>query len=285
MQANYAAAKESMLRLKGTGINMVYTHNYGCEPGADVSFAEILRAADDVGMLLSLSQPHFGRYNWKSPDAERTNGYAQLAEFDVRAVQNHPAVVFYSTSHNTAGYHGDMDPDMIDGISDLCASAAQERIKGALRAEAIINRLDPTRIVYHHAGGNIGTMHSINFYPNMVPIQEMDDWFEHWATAGVKPAFTCEYGAPFTWDWTMYRGRYKGRQEWGSAGGALGDRNAEWNSQFVGDTAYRILDAKRRTSAGKRGSSRLARCGTAGVILTRSARICSSTNTRSTPST
>ena len=33
-------------------------------------------------------------------------------------------------------------------------------------------------------------MHAINFYPNFVPIQELSDWFEHWATEGVKPVFT-----------------------------------------------------------------------------------------------
>ena len=27
-------------------------------------------------------------------------------------------------------------------------------------------------------------MHPINFYPNFVPIQELSDWFEHWATVG-----------------------------------------------------------------------------------------------------
>ena len=52
--ASYEAAKESLLRLKSIGINFVYTHNYGCEPGTHLSFAEILRAADDVGMLVSL---------------------------------------------------------------------------------------------------------------------------------------------------------------------------------------------------------------------------------------
>ena len=58
--------------------------------------------------------------------------------------------------------------------------------------------LDPDRIVYHHSSGNLGSMHTSNFYPNWVPIQEMSDWFEHWATEGVKPFFACEYGAPFT---------------------------------------------------------------------------------------
>ena len=72
------------------GINFVYTHNYGCEPGAHLSFAEILRAADDVGMLVAFSQPHFGQYDWKAPDADQTNGYARHAEFYVRVAQNHP---------------------------------------------------------------------------------------------------------------------------------------------------------------------------------------------------
>ena len=74
--ATYAGAKESLLRLKSFGINFVYTHNYGCEPGSHLSFAEILRAADDTGMLVALSQPHFSAYDWKTPDADQTNGYA-----------------------------------------------------------------------------------------------------------------------------------------------------------------------------------------------------------------
>ncbi|NQV34744.1 MAG: hypothetical protein HQ515_18765, partial [Phycisphaeraceae bacterium] len=75
--ANYAAARKSMERLKSFGINFVYTHNYGCEPGSHLSFAEILRAADDTGMLVALSQPHFSHYDWDAPDADRTNGYAR----------------------------------------------------------------------------------------------------------------------------------------------------------------------------------------------------------------
>ena len=70
--ASYEGAKESLLRLKSIGINFVYTHNYGCEPGTHLSFAEILRAADDVGMLVALSQPHFGQYDWKMPAAAET---------------------------------------------------------------------------------------------------------------------------------------------------------------------------------------------------------------------
>jgi beta-galactosidase len=244
--ATYEAAKESMSRLKGFGINFVYTHNYGCEPGSHLSFAEILKAADDVGMLVSFSQPHFSHYDWKTPDAggdqssPGARAYARHAEFYVRAAQNHPSVVCYSMSHNATGYSEDMNPDMIDGLHNPRDQWALRNSKLALQAEAIVKRLDPSRIVYHHASGNLGSMHASNFYPNFAPIQELSDWFEHWATEGVKPVFTCEYGAPFTWDWTMYRGWYKGQREFGSARVPWEFCLAEWNAQFLGDQAFRI---------------------------------------------
>jgi len=244
--ATYEAARESLERLKTLGINFVYTHNYGCEPGSHLGFAEILRAADDVGILVSFSQPHFSHYDWQAPDADQNNGYARHAEFYARAAQNHPSVVMYSMSHNATGYNEDMNPDMIDGIQDARDTWAMRNVKLAVRAEEIVRHLDPSRIVYHHASGNLGSMHAINFYPNFVPVQEMSDWFEHWATQGVKPVFTCEYGTPFTWDWTMYRGWYKGKREFGSAVVPWEFCLAEWNAQFFGDRAFQISDAEKR---------------------------------------
>ncbi len=243
--ANYDAVRESLSRLKGFGINFVYTHNYGCEPGSHLGFAELLRAADDEGMLVSFSQPHFSHYEWQAPDADRTNGYARHAAFYVRAAQNHPSVVMYSMSHNGTGYSEDMNPDMIDGIRDARDQWGMRNVKQALRAEEIVKHLDPSRIVYHHASGNLGSMHPINFYPNFVPIQELSDWFEHWATQGVKPAFLCEFGAPFTWDWTMYRGWYKDKREFGSAAVPWEFCLAEWNAQLLGDKAFQISEAEK----------------------------------------
>lgn len=243
--ANYDAVRESFHRLKSFGINFVYTHNYGCEPGSHLGFAELLRAADDVGMLVSFSQPHFSHYEWQAPDADRNNGYARHAAFYVRAAQNHPSVVMYSMSHNGTGYSEDMNPDMIDGIHDDRDQWGMRNVKQALRAEEIVKHLDPSRIVYHHASGNLGSMHPINFYPNFVPIQELSDWFEHWATQGVKPAFLCEYGAPFTWDWTMYRGWYKDKREFGSAAVPWEFCLAEWNAQLLGDKAFQISESEK----------------------------------------
>jgi hypothetical protein len=240
--AGYEGARESLERLKSFGINFVYTHNYGCEPGTHLGFGEILRAADDVGMLVSFSQPHFGQYDWKAPDADANNGYARHASYYVGIARNHPSVVFYSMSHNATGYSEDMNPDLIDGVHDPRDTWALRNAQLARRAEGIVSRLDPSRIVYHHSSGNLGSMHTSNFYPNFVPIQELSDWFEHWATEGVKPVFTCEYGAPFTWDWAMYRGWYQGRREFGSARVPWEFCHAEWNAQFLGDRAYRLTD-------------------------------------------
>jgi beta-galactosidase len=244
--ANYDGAKESLLRLKSFGINFVYTHNYGCEPGSHLGFAEVLRAADNVGMLVSFSMPHFAHYDWEAADADQKNGYARHAEFYVRAAQNHPSVVMYSMSHNATGYNEDMNPDMIDGIHEKRGEWAMKNMEMALRAEAIVKRLDPGRIMYHHSSGNLGSMHTMNFYPNFVPIQEMSDWFEHWATRGVKPLFTCEYAVPTTWDWTMYRGWYQGKRAFGGAKVPWEFCLAEWNSQFLGDRAFRISENEKK---------------------------------------
>jgi hypothetical protein len=245
VSATYEATRETLRRLKAIGINFVYTHNYGCEPGTHLSFEQILRAADDEGVLVALSQPHFAQYDWKSADTDAKNGYAAHAAFYARVAGNHPSVVFYSMSHNATGYAEDMNPDMIDGLHDPRDQWSANNAKLALRAEAIVRRLDPTRIVYHHAGGNIGAMHTMNFYPNFAPIQELSDWYGHWAKEGVKPAFMCEYGAPFTWDWTMYRGWYQGKREFGSAAVPWEFCLAEWDAQFLGDRAFAISDMEK----------------------------------------
>jgi hypothetical protein len=246
MVSTYQAAREGLSRLKAIGINFVYGHNYGCEPGSHLSFAEILTAADDVGMLVALSQPHFGHYDWQAPDADQANGYARHADFYVRVGQNHPSVVAYSMSHNATGYSDDMNPDMIDGLQRPSNPWSDRNAARALRAEAIVKRLDPARIVYHHSSGNLSSMHTVNFYPNFVPAQELSDWLEHWATVGVKPFFTVEYAAPMTWDWTMYRGWYKGERTFGSAVVPWEFCQAEWSAQVLGDRSYQLIEAEKR---------------------------------------
>jgi len=244
--ANYAAAKETMERMKSIGINFVFTANFNNLPGAVISPVEVLRAADDVGMLIAFTQPHMGGYDtdWAKPaEGDLQSDYARHAAFYVRMAGNHPAVVCYMMNPNAGGYSDDMNPDLIDGKYQRPKVAAVEHM---LRAQAIVKHLDSTRIIYHHASGNLdpvlASMHTSNFYTNMTPIQELSDWFQHWAAEGVKPVFLNEYGSPYPWDWMMYRGWYKGVREFGNAVVPWEFCMAEWDSQFVGDRAFQISE-------------------------------------------
>jgi len=246
--ASYEGACESFRRLKAIGINTMYTHNYGCQPGTHLSFEEMLRAADDMGMLISFSQPHYGHYNWDADDADNTNGYARHAEFYVRVAQNHPSVVMYSLNHNALSYVGSHNPDLIDGLHNEKGQIGPRTDRGVRRGErteAIIKRFDTSRVIYHHSSGNLGQMHTNNLYLDFVPIQERSDWFEHWSTEGVKPLYLVEYGMPWGINWAMYRGWYEGKRAFGSARVPWEFCAAEWDSQFLGDKVFQLLDSEK----------------------------------------
>ncbi len=243
--STYDAARETLERYKSWGVNTMYTHNYGCQPGSHLGYADFLRAADDVGMLVSFSQPHVGNYEWRAPDAEKTNGYARHAEFYVRMAQNHPSVVMYSMNHNAFAYGGGSDPDLIDGLRNEEGKIGPRLYDGAKRGllgQSIVEKLDPTRVVYHHSSANLGNMHTLNLYLNFTPIQEVSDWFEHWATEGGKPLLLCEYDTPYDLDWAMYRGWYQGQRSWGSSPLPWELCVAEWNAQFLGDRAFQLRE-------------------------------------------
>ncbi|MBM3213458.1 hypothetical protein FJZ36_00855 [Candidatus Poribacteria bacterium] len=244
--ASYAGARETLERLQAIGVGLVYTHNYSCQPGEHLAFEEILRAADDVGMLVSFTLPHFSQYDWDAEDADQANGYAEHAEAYIRMAQNHPSVVMYAMSHNATGYSEDMNPFMIDGIQDDRDGWALRNMRKALRAETIARGIDGSRVLYHHAGGNLGEVYTSNFYLNWTPVQERSDWFEHWATTGVKPLFLCEYGEPWGIDWTMYRGWYEGKRDFGGASIPWQFTTAQWNAPFLGDDAYALNDLEKR---------------------------------------
>ncbi len=239
--ATYEACLETLSRMKAYGVYAVYTHNYGSQPGAHLSFEGLMRAADDVGMLVAISQPHSRHYTWDEPDAEETNGYLRHAGFYVRMAQNHPSVVMYSTNHNAMAYGGAWDPDLMDGKHDAdgeLGARDDQRARSGLNVQRILERLDPTRVVYHHHSGALGNMFTLNLYLDFVPIRERSDWFEHWATEGIIPLFLVEYGVPWGINWTTYRGWYKGVRAWGSARAAYELTEGEWNAQFLGDMAF-----------------------------------------------
>jgi len=241
--ADYEHAAESFRRLRKAGINTVYTHNYDCLPGVHLSYEELLRAADDVGMLVSFSVPHNSSYNWpyKNEDAAKTNGYMHDMEFYIRVAQNHPSVVMYSANHNATAYSEDQNPELLDGVwspwpdkENTPGVRTDNAAVSATRSEEIIHLFDTTRAIYHHSSGNLNQMYTLNNYLDFVPVQERSDWFEHWATKGIKPLFLVEYGLPLDENWSNWR---DGHQIFGVAM-LFQFFFPEWGAQFRGDAAY-----------------------------------------------
>ncbi|HEY7116791.1 MAG TPA: sugar-binding domain-containing protein, partial [Tepidisphaeraceae bacterium] len=247
--ATYDGARETFRRLKAIGVNLVYTHNYGCLPGANLGFDEILRAADDAGVLVSFSMPHVNAYNWKKDDAKAASDYARHAAYYVRAAQNHPSVVAYAMNHNLCGYADEHNPDHMDGRRDMTGTIRQPDDRNAVlaqRAERIVRAIDPTRVIYHHGGANLGRTFTLNIYLNHVPSQERCDWFAHWATEGIKPLLLLEYGTPSDIDWTTYRGWFRGERSWGNGAVTYEECFPEWSAQYRGDRAYDITEKEKR---------------------------------------
>ena len=155
-------------------------------------------------------------------------------------------MVFYAMSHNATGYDEDMNPDMIDGIHSARNQWSANNVKGALAAEAIVARLDPSRIVYHHSSGNLSSMHTMNFYTNMAPAQELDDWFEHWATTGSQAAVHLRVHGALHLGLDDVSRLVQGGRTFGNAEVPWEFCVAEWSSQFLGDRAYRISEAEKK---------------------------------------
>ena len=263
--ATYEAARESLERLKSFGINFVYTHNYGCEPGSHLSFAEVLRAADDVGMLVSFSQPHFSHYDWKAPDADRRQRLRRgMPSSTSRTAGNHPSVVFYSMSHNATGYDEDMNPDMIDGRARPARHLVAEQLQAgpARRGHRPADSTPAASSITTRRAtwARCTTATSIPTSPRSRSCPTGSSTGRPRASSRCSPAST-ERPSPGTGPCTAAGTRASGT--FGNARVPWEFCLAEWNAQFLGDRAYQISEMEktnlrweaRQFRAGKRLAS------------------------------
>ncbi|MBI2300464.1 MAG: hypothetical protein HYU66_16235, partial [Armatimonadetes bacterium] len=241
-QASYAAVRRILGKTRSMGFNFIILANYGLEPGETCAFTDLLRAADELGFALSFSGPH--AFQYAGSGTTLNADWQAAARYAVEVVGNHPSVLAYALNHNTLGYHGDQNPDKIDGLNDVVPSPADkgwpaqgwdERRARAAASEAFIRALDPTREVYHHQSGNCGAWHTVNIYLNWAPVQERSEWLRHWSSVGVKPLFFVEWGPPHSASWGGHRqGPFIWRNKVNSEPLAV-----EYGAMLTGDAAYR----------------------------------------------
>ncbi len=239
--SSYEGARETMRRLRAWGFNAAYTHNYGCRPGSHLAFDEILRAADDVGLLLSFSLPHMRDYDWEGEEPEKHNGYEQHLEWYVSCAQNHPSVVMYSQHHNITAYRDNENPLRIPLVLDgLFTGRVADRIQRAYSLEPVLRKFDRTRVQYNHAGSS-RLVSSINCYLNWTPMQERSEWFQRWSEYGARALFVVEYGEPLFRSYSTVRG------PWSRILGAglRQHQYAEWGAPVHGDAAFELSEFER----------------------------------------
>jgi len=236
-RTTYEGACKTFSRMKWLGFNTVYGHNYGCAPGSHISYAEVLRAADDTGMLFCFPLPHMNHYDWKERN-EKTNGYERHLEWYVRRAQNHPSVIMYAQNHNLLFVRDIHNPERLPQVLDDDPLVARRRTADIYARERILRQFDTTRPVYNH-GGWSRQMMTANCYLNWVPMQERAEWFWRWAEKGVRPLFLVEYGEPTSLSFLALRD---------SSSGSLLHQFflPEWGSSIWGDAAFDLSDFEKK---------------------------------------
>ncbi len=163
-------------------------------------------AADRKGFLLMGALPSMfpflftpdWRFTW---DEKRKTEWEQQMLADLKRLRNHPSIVLWSTTANVFGMPQDQNPLLIGrkGLrKDKVAEAGREGV-------ALIKRYDPTRPVFTHHGADVGDLHTVNMYLNLIPLQEREEWLSAWAKDGDLPFMAIEFGTPF--HATFLRGR------------------------------------------------------------------------------
>jgi beta-galactosidase len=146
--------------------------------------------------------------------------YVRASRIRIWRYANHPSILVWNIAMNAAAEAREWMPPLIG--QDPTGARARNPIAEAAR---LVQRLDRSRSVIAHAGGNVAPIASANLYLNFLPLQEREEWLSDWARGGKRPFACSEFGPPYHAN--FYR---KGGPE---------PLFTEYCAMFVGDDAYR----------------------------------------------
>ncbi len=198
--------------------------------GRGVFERERLATCDQIGFYHFQATPE---YEGLRP----LSAYQRDIELFVDAFGNHPSIILWYPDFNTCG--SSQDPHRLNDAERPRPERERER-RVAMMAEQVIRRIDPSREIFHHAGGNTGSIYtSMNYQSLGVPLREQEDWPRIWSQKHTQPLMSIEGDFPFHCQLyhfeiepsrgkSMYRGVKKGLD-------LLYPENA---ARFFGETAY-----------------------------------------------
>jgi len=227
---HWGVGENNLALYQGMGFNAVeiqpqdyiWFGNWGQNEDID-KLADLL---DRCGVaLIAPSRSANSFENMRSIPPRIRDDFARANRLRIWRYANHPSIVAWNIAMNAAAEAREWMPPSIG--QDPSRDRAQNPIAEAAR---LVQRLDPSRSVFSHAGGNVAPIASGNLYLNFLPLQEREEWLSDWARGDTRPWAASEFGTPYSAN--FYR---KGGPE---------PLFTEYCAMFVGDAAYRLEGAE-----------------------------------------
>ena len=226
-------------QLKAVGMNCVRLYNGDWTSGESCHARELVFSiADEMGIILLPNGPGVRKlYDvWDSAEVRR-RFEKRLGDY-VERYRNHPSVVMWFVNFNLGAHTGDIHPVLLDGESLPTKPPYPERHFVMKDNAARMRAHDPTRPVFHHAAGSLGSAITTMSYLGFgLPLQEREEWPSAWAQRKPKPLMPVETGFPCILSW--FRGRRGSLMQVYSADPLF----VEYAAAYLGDRAYRITDS------------------------------------------
>ncbi len=157
---------------------------------------DVLNLLDESGcgaLMLAPTVVHFRDLLLTDPQVEAA--HRDMLQRWIRKYRNHPSILAWLPAMNYVGNHANIHADGM-GRSTAKVKSTNEQVLA--KSLDMIKAIDPTRLAFGHADGNVGDISSSNVYLNFVPLQEREEWPSEYANSGDLPYMAVEFGQPFT---------------------------------------------------------------------------------------
>jgi len=166
--------------------------------------------ADEKGMpMIHVAEPA-NRFlfdaDFKPTWSENRERYQKLMEAEMRRIRNHPSILIWGTMGNLINHQSDQNPRYLGQKAKLLeVTPLPENVAEVLD---MIEKADPTRPVFVHAGNRGGDIFTSNHYLNFIPLQEREEWMSEYVKTGDVPYIGIEFGIPLNLSWMRGRAGY-----------------------------------------------------------------------------
>lgn len=194
-------------------------------------------AADEAGFPVSGILPHMGWAGNNINSPTKLEAYRKATERILKRLRNHPSIIIWGTSGNAIG--GNLDPRFF-GQREAAEADKHARNPNAVATDArihagvaILKQADPTRPILVHNGGGIGDIFNNNYYLNIIPLQEREEYLKYFQAKGDMPLMFVEFGTP------LYSSFMRGRHGYGNTT-STEPLVTEYAAIYFGNEAYKM---------------------------------------------